>query len=101
MGAVVLLIIASTIQDCATAAGVMRIAFEEEVEHATREVVHAAEEAVVRSPRFEGNGLVAASEHTTNGVSANGHVDGSHRNGVAMPSPLNMAEGFNVTEREE
>jgi hypothetical protein len=58
---------------------------------------------VVRGARLEGNGLVAASEveHARNGFSPNGHVDGAHRNGVAMPSPLNMAEGFNVTEREE
>ena len=103
MGAVVLVIVASTLQDCATAAGVLRIAFEEEVEHASRESAHGADEAVVRGARLDGNGLVAASEleHARNGFSANGHVEGPHRNGVGMSSPLNMSEGFNVTEREE
>ena len=49
MGAVVLLIVVSTIQDCATAAGVLQLALDEESEHARREYEPAAEEPLARA----------------------------------------------------
>jgi hypothetical protein len=98
MGAIALVIVGSTLQDCATAAGVLRIALDEEAEHAARE--HAALAAEVfdhPEPRLATNGLTAG-----NGASANGHLEPAWRNGSAAPSPLNMAEeGLNLTEREE
>jgi hypothetical protein len=97
-------IIASTLQDCATAAGVLRIALDEEVEHAAREHVALAPEVIDHpEPRLATNGATAAVQAglAGNGASVNGHHDPVFRNGVAG-APLNMAEeGLNLTEREE
>ncbi len=103
--AAALLILVSTIQDCATAAGVLRIALAEEVEHARREFAPRMEEPAARpEPRVASNGFAPAVEvhHSPNGVPANGLSELSRRNGVAMPSSLNLTDGgLNVPEREE
>jgi len=102
----VLLIIVSMLQDCATAAGVLRIALTEETEHAAREVAPRAEEPTARpEPRLAGNTFTPAVEvrpHPQNGVPVNGLTELSRGNGTALPPSLNLTErGFNVTEREE
>jgi O-antigen biosynthesis protein len=102
--AAALLIVVSTIQDCATAAGVLRIALAEETEHAQREFAPRAEEPVARpEPLLASNGFVPAVEvQHQNGVPANGLTELGRRNGVAMPSSLNLTDGgLNVPEREE
>ena len=103
--AAALLIVVSTIQDCATAAGVLRIALAEEAEHAHREFAPRAEEPAARpEPRLARNGFSPAVEveHSQNGVTANGHTEHSRLNGVAMPSSLNLTDGgLSVPEREE
>jgi hypothetical protein len=104
LGASALLILVSMIQDCATAAGVLRIALAEEMEHARREVAPRAEEPAARpEPRLASSNLTSAVEvpHARNGVLANGS-DHARQNGAALPSSLNLTDrGFNVTEREE
>ena len=104
LGASALLILVSMIQDCATAAGVLRIALAEEMEHARREVPPRAEEPAARpEPRLASTNFTPAVEvpHTGNGVLTNGS-DHSRQNGAALPSSLNLTDrGFNVTEREE
>jgi hypothetical protein len=100
-----LLILVSTIQDCATAAGVLRIALAEETEHASREhAPHADEPAARPEPRFAGNTLTSAVEmpHARNGVAAHGLPELSRGNGTTLPSSLDLADrGYNVREREE
>jgi GT2 family glycosyltransferase len=104
IAAVVLLIVASSLQDCATAAGVLHLALEEEAEAARRELEPLAEGRVARpEPRLATNSFLSAAEAeaSQNGI-PNGVADLSRGSGVALPSPLNMAERrFNVTEREE
>lgn len=95
--AAAIVILVSTLQDCATAAGVLRLALAEEVEHAQRELEPLVDEPVARAePSFATNGFHPA----TANAGRNGHqVSG---NGVALPTRLNMAErGFNATERED
>jgi O-antigen biosynthesis protein len=95
--AAAVVILVSTLQDCATAAGVRRLALAEEAEHAQRELEPLVDEPVARAePSFATNGFHAA----TANAGRNGHpVSG---NAVALPTRLNMAErGFNATEREE
>jgi hypothetical protein len=104
--AAAVLILVSTIQDCATAAGVLRIALAEEAEHARREFAspRAEQPAARPEPRVATNGFSPAVEvpHSQNGVAANGLSELSHRNGVAMPSSLNLTDGgLSVPEREE
>jgi hypothetical protein len=105
LGAGALLIVVSAIQDCATAAGVLRIALAEETEHAGRELAHHAEEPAARpEPRLAGNTLAQAVEvsHPHNGVPVNGLKELSRGNGSTLPSSLDLADrGFNVREREE
>jgi hypothetical protein len=97
-----LLIIASMLQDCATAAGVLRIALNEETEHAARETARSEEPTARPEPRLAGNTISPAVEVPHAG---NGSVNGfpvSRGNGTTLPSSLNLTErGFNVAEREE
>jgi hypothetical protein len=95
-----LLILVSTIKDCATAAGVLRIALTEETDHAARELAPRTEEPTARpEPRLAGGTLSPAVEVPHhNGVPVNGVPDLSRGNGATLPSSL---RGFNVTEREE
>ncbi len=105
LGVAVVAILGSTIQDCATAAGVLRIALAEEEEHAGRDLAPRSPEPVVRpEPRVAGNALVPAVDvnHAHNGGPANGVTDLGWRNGNAVPSPLGLADrGLDVTNREE
>jgi O-antigen biosynthesis protein len=105
LAGVALLILVSTVQDCATAAGVLRIALTEETVHAAREPAPRSEEPTARpEPRLAGNTFTPAVEvpHPQNGVPVNGLPDISRGNGAALPSRLNLSDrGFNVTEREE
>jgi hypothetical protein len=103
MGVVALSIVVSTLQDCATAAGVLRLALDEETEHARRELEPIAEESAPRAePHFATIGFRPATkvQHARPGISANGAV--SHGNGAGLPSPLDIAErGVNFTEHKE
>ena len=104
LGAAVLLIIVSTIQDCATAAGVMRIALAEEAEHAGREPAPHAPAPARPEPGIAGNGFAPAVDvhHAHNGGAANGLTELGLQNGNAVPSPLRFTDrGLNVTDREE
>ncbi len=105
LSAVALLIFASMIQDCATAAGVLRIALAEETDQARREVAPPAEEPAARpEPRLAGGNLTPVAEvpHSHNGVSPNGITDLSRRNGV-RPASVNLTadRSLDLTEREE
>jgi O-antigen biosynthesis protein len=105
MAGVVLLIVVSTLQDCATAAGVLQLALDEETEHARRELEPVADELAPRAePHFAANGFGPAvnAQQARTGFSANGAGNLSHGNGVGLPSPLNISErGVNITEHEE
>ena len=97
ISAAAVVILVSMMQDCATAAGVLRLALAEEAEHAPGDPEPLVDEPVARAePSFATNGFHAA----TANAGSNGHpVSG---NAVALPTRLNMAErGFNATEREE
>jgi hypothetical protein len=103
--AATLAIVVSTAQDCATAAGVLRIALAEEAEHAARDhAQHAPEPASRPEPRIAGTTFTPAVDvnHARNGGPSNGLADLGLRNGTTVPSPMRLADrGLDVTDREE
>jgi GT2 family glycosyltransferase len=105
MAAVALVIVVSTVLDCATAAGVLHLALDEETEHARRELEPVAEGPAPRAePHLATIGFQPAvhAQPARTGVSTNGAGDLSRGIGVGLPSPLDITErGMNITEHEE
>jgi hypothetical protein len=86
---VVVVIVASTIQDCATAAGVLRIVLEAEERAAEREI-EPEPEPVVPHASTNGHGHDAALERGTT-VASNGATD-VPAPGVAFGAPMQITE---------